>query len=68
MNLVTTSRIAPSTASDVPWFWDSMRFPAAIAALGAAKNGALIALGTEMLQSASMRIEQATHQPVHLYR
>jgi len=29
---------------------------------------ALIALGTELLQSASLRIEQATHQPVHLYR
>jgi hypothetical protein len=28
----------------------------------------LIALGTELLQSASMRIEQVTHQPVHLYR
>jgi hypothetical protein len=29
---------------------------------------ALIALGTELLQTASSRIEQATHQPVHLYR
>jgi hypothetical protein len=29
---------------------------------------ALIALGTELLQSASSRIEQDTHQPVHLYR
>jgi hypothetical protein len=29
---------------------------------------ALIALGTELLQSASSRIEQVTHQPVHLYR
>ena len=28
----------------------------------------LIALGTELLQSASSRIEQATHQSVHLYR
>jgi hypothetical protein len=28
----------------------------------------LIALGTELLQSASRHIEQATHQPVHLYR
>jgi hypothetical protein len=28
---------------------------------------ALIALGTELLQSASSRIEQVTHQPVHLY-
>lgn len=28
---------------------------------------ALIALGTELLQSASSRIEQATHHPVHLY-
>ena len=28
----------------------------------------LIALGTELLQSASSRIEQATHHPVHLYR
>jgi hypothetical protein len=28
----------------------------------------LIALGTELLQSASSRIEQVTHQPVHLYR
>lgn len=28
----------------------------------------LIALGTELLQRASSRIEQATHQPVHLYR
>ena len=28
----------------------------------------LIALGTELLQSASRRIEQVTHQPVHLYR
>jgi len=27
----------------------------------------LIALGTELLQSASARIEQATQQPVHLY-
>lgn len=27
----------------------------------------LIALGTELLQSASMRMEQVTHQPVHLY-
>jgi hypothetical protein len=27
----------------------------------------LIALGTELLQSASSRIEQTTHQPVHLY-
>jgi Domain of unknown function (DUF1876) len=26
----------------------------------------LIALGTELLQSASTRIEQVTHQPVHL--
>jgi hypothetical protein len=29
---------------------------------------ALIALGTELLQSAASRIEQVTHQPVHLYR
>ena len=29
---------------------------------------ALIALGTELLQSASSRIEQVTHHPVHLYR
>jgi hypothetical protein len=28
----------------------------------------LIALGTELLQRASSRIEQETHQPVHLYR
>lgn len=28
----------------------------------------LIALGTELLQSASSRIEQSTHQSVHLYR
>ena len=28
----------------------------------------LIALGTQLLQSASSRIEQTTHQPVHLYR
>lgn len=28
---------------------------------------ALISLGTELLQSASSRIEQTTHQPVHLY-
>lgn len=28
----------------------------------------LIALGTELLERASMRIEKATHQPVHLYR
>jgi Domain of unknown function (DUF1876) len=28
----------------------------------------LIALGTELLQAASVRIEQATHHPVHLYR
>lgn len=28
----------------------------------------LIALGTELLQDASSRIEQVTHQPVHLYR
>ena len=28
----------------------------------------LIALGTELLQSASSRIEQVTHQSVHLYR
>jgi hypothetical protein len=28
----------------------------------------LIALGTELLQSASSRIEQSTHHPVHLYR
>jgi len=28
----------------------------------------LIALGTELLQSASRRIEQVTHQPVQLYR
>jgi hypothetical protein len=27
----------------------------------------LIALGTELLQRASSRIEQTTHQPVHLY-
>ena len=27
----------------------------------------LIALGTELLQSASSRIEQITHRPVHLY-
>jgi len=29
---------------------------------------ALIALGTELLNSASMRIEEGTHHPVHLYR
>jgi hypothetical protein len=29
---------------------------------------ALIALGTQLLQRASARIEQVTHQPVHLYR
>jgi hypothetical protein len=29
---------------------------------------ALIALGTELLHEASSRIEQATQQPVHLYR
>ncbi|MGH3562107.1 MAG: dsRBD fold-containing protein [Mycobacterium sp.] len=29
---------------------------------------ALIALGTELLQAASGRIEQATHHSVHLYR
>jgi hypothetical protein len=28
----------------------------------------LIALGTELLQRASTRIEQVTHHPVHLYR
>lgn len=28
----------------------------------------LIALGTALLQTASAQIEQATHQPVHLYR
>jgi hypothetical protein len=28
----------------------------------------LIALGSELLQAASARIEQATHHPVHLYR
>ncbi|KUH86292.1 MULTISPECIES: DUF1876 domain-containing protein [unclassified Mycobacterium] len=28
----------------------------------------LIALGADLLQRASSRIEQATHQPVHLYR
>lgn len=28
----------------------------------------LIALGTELLQDASARIEQSTHHPVHLYR
>jgi hypothetical protein len=28
----------------------------------------LIALGTELLQRASSRIEQVTHRPVHLYR
>lgn len=28
----------------------------------------LIALGTELLQDASLRIEQVTNQPVHLYR
>jgi hypothetical protein len=28
----------------------------------------LIALGTELLQAASGRIEQATRQPAHLYR
>jgi len=28
---------------------------------------ALIAMGTELLQSASSRIEQVTHHPVHLY-
>lgn len=28
----------------------------------------LIALGTELLERASMHIEKATHQPVHLYR
>ncbi|ORV09671.1 DUF1876 domain-containing protein [Mycobacterium celatum] len=28
----------------------------------------LIALGTELLHDASLRIEQVTHQPVHLYR
>ena len=27
----------------------------------------LIALGTELLQSASTQIEKATHRPVHLY-
>lgn len=27
----------------------------------------LIALGTELLQSASIRIERITHHPVHLY-
>jgi hypothetical protein len=27
----------------------------------------LIALGTQLLQDASSRIEQTTHQPVHLY-
>jgi Domain of unknown function (DUF1876) len=29
---------------------------------------ALFALGSELLQRASSRIEQVTHQPVHLYR
>ncbi|MDH6197693.1 hypothetical protein M2272_004348 [Mycobacterium frederiksbergense] len=29
---------------------------------------ALIALGTELLHSASIQIEQGTHHPVHLYR
>jgi hypothetical protein len=29
---------------------------------------ALIAMGTELLHKASSRIEQSTHQPVHLYR
>jgi hypothetical protein len=29
---------------------------------------ALISLGTELLHEASSRIEQATQQPVHLYR
>jgi hypothetical protein len=29
---------------------------------------ALITLGTELLHEASTRIEQSTHQPVHLYR
>ena len=28
----------------------------------------LIALGAELLQRASSRIEESTHQPVHLYR
>jgi hypothetical protein len=28
----------------------------------------LIALGSELLQQASRRIEQVTHHPVHLYR
>ena len=28
----------------------------------------LFALGAELLQGASSRIEQTTHQPVHLYR
>lgn len=28
----------------------------------------LLALGTALLQTASAQIEQATHQPVHLYR
>jgi len=28
----------------------------------------LFALGAELLQEASSRIEQVTHQPVHLYR
>ncbi|MGV0836074.1 DUF1876 domain-containing protein [Mycolicibacterium thermoresistibile] len=28
----------------------------------------LIALGSELLERASLRIEQVTHQPVHLYR
>jgi hypothetical protein len=28
----------------------------------------LIALGTELLQQASSRIEQSTHQPTHIYR
>ncbi|MGH9208831.1 MAG: dsRBD fold-containing protein, partial [Acidimicrobiales bacterium] len=27
----------------------------------------LITLGTDLLQAASTRIEQATHHPVHLY-
>ena len=29
---------------------------------------ALFALGSELLEKASSRIEQTTHQPVHLYR
>ncbi|MEB3051566.1 DUF1876 domain-containing protein [Mycolicibacter sp. MYC123] len=28
----------------------------------------LIALGTALLETASMQIEQSTHHPVHLYR